>query len=104
VTRLVASSGCSSRISHRGRHQRLGSNPPPFLPVSKGLDGRGTATASRGGGTQLAFHSTPGHYETDTLIEVLSELRLLGGEDHPGVGWRARPSQHRDVGLVARQL
>jgi len=50
-------------------------------------------------GYRLAFHSTPGHYETDTLIEVLSELRLLGGEDHPGVRWRVHPSQHRDVGL-----
>jgi hypothetical protein len=34
----------------------------------------------RGGG-QLAFHITPGSYDTDTLIQVLSELRrFLGGE------------------------
>ena len=25
----------------------------------------------RGGGAQLAFHVTPGNYDTDTLIEVL---------------------------------
>jgi hypothetical protein len=35
----------------------------------------------RGGGAQLAFHSTAGNYDTDTLIQVLSELRrFLGGE------------------------
>jgi transposase len=35
----------------------------------------------RGGGAQLAFHITPGNYDTDTLIQVLGELRrFLGGE------------------------
>jgi transposase len=35
----------------------------------------------RGGGAQLAFQVTAGNYDTDTLIEVLSELRrFLGGE------------------------
>jgi transposase len=35
----------------------------------------------RGGGAQLCFHITPGNYDTDTLIEVLGELRkFLGGE------------------------
>ena len=35
----------------------------------------------RGGGAQLAFHITAGNYDTDTLIEVLGELRrFLGGE------------------------
>ena len=35
----------------------------------------------RGGGAQLAFHVTAGNYDTDTLIEVLKELRrFLGGE------------------------
>jgi hypothetical protein len=35
----------------------------------------------RGGGAQLAFHFTAGSYDTDTLIEVLGELRrFLGGE------------------------
>jgi hypothetical protein len=33
------------------------------------------------GGAQLAFHITAGNYDTDTLIEVLVELRkFLGGE------------------------
>jgi hypothetical protein len=35
----------------------------------------------RGGGAQLAFRVTAGNYDTDTRIEVLSELhRFLGGE------------------------
>jgi hypothetical protein len=29
----------------------------------------------RGGDAQLAFHITPGNYDTDRLIEVLGELR-----------------------------
>jgi transposase len=34
-----------------------------------------------GGGAQIAFHITTGSYNTDTLIEVLGELRkFLGGE------------------------
>jgi DDE superfamily endonuclease len=35
----------------------------------------------RGGGAQLAFHVRAGNYDTDSLIEVLGELRrFLGGE------------------------
>jgi hypothetical protein len=35
----------------------------------------------RGGGAQLCFHVTAGNYDTETLIEVLDELRrFLGGE------------------------
>jgi transposase len=35
----------------------------------------------RGGGASCAFHITPGSYDTDTLIQVLGELRrFLGGE------------------------
>jgi DDE superfamily endonuclease len=34
-----------------------------------------------GGGAQLCLHVHPGNYDTDTLIEVLGELRrFLGGE------------------------
>ena len=33
------------------------------------------------GGAQLAFHLIAGNYDTDRLIEVLTELRkFLGGE------------------------
>ncbi len=46
------------------------------------------------GGAQLAFHITAGNDDTDTLIEVLGELRrFLGG--HPALGWAAGPPQHR---------
>jgi hypothetical protein len=35
----------------------------------------------RGGGAQLAVHVRAGNYDTDSLIEVLGELRtFLGGE------------------------
>jgi hypothetical protein len=35
----------------------------------------------RGGGTQLASHVRVGNYDTDSLIQVLGELRrFLGGE------------------------
>jgi transposase len=35
----------------------------------------------RGGGAQLAFHVTAGSYDTDSLIQVLKQLRkFLGGE------------------------
>jgi hypothetical protein len=35
----------------------------------------------RGGGAQLAFHIHPGNYDTNSLIQVLGELRrFLGGE------------------------
>jgi hypothetical protein len=35
----------------------------------------------RGGGAQLCFHVQAGNYDTDTLIEVLGQLRrFLGGE------------------------
>jgi transposase len=36
---------------------------------------------AHGGGAQLCFHITAGNYDTDTLIQVLAELRrFLGGE------------------------
>ena len=36
----------------------------------------------RGGGAQLAFHVRAGNYDTDSLIEVLGELRrCLTGEE-----------------------
>jgi transposase len=40
-----------------------------------------TCYGVRGGGAQLCLHITPGNYNTDTLIQVLGELRrFLGGE------------------------
>jgi hypothetical protein len=54
----------------------------------------------RGGGAQCCFHVTAGSYDTDRLIQVLSELRrVLGGEKatlvwdglptHPSTAMRA---------------
>jgi hypothetical protein len=41
----------------------------------------------RGGGAQLAFHITAGNYDTDTLIEVLGELRRFSaGRRQPCYG------------------
>jgi transposase len=56
----------------------------------------------RGGGAQLCLHVTPGNYDTDTLTEVLSELRqFLGwGAGHPALGRAARASQPSDAGLA----
>jgi hypothetical protein len=34
-----------------------------------------------GGGAQLAFHLQPGNYDTDSLIQVLGELRRFLGAD-----------------------
>jgi transposase len=54
----------------------------------------------RGGGAQLAFHVTAGNYDTDTLIEVLSELhRFLGGEKATLL-WDGLPS-HRSRAMRA---
>ena len=48
----------------------------------------------RGGGAQLAFHVTAGNYDTDTLIEVLGELRRFLGGEKATLLWDGLPS-HR---------
>ena len=48
----------------------------------------------RGGGAQLAFHITPGNYDTDRLIEVLGELRRFLGGEKATLLWDGLPS-HR---------
>ena len=48
----------------------------------------------RGGGAQLAFHVTAGNYDTDTLIEVLRELRLFLGGEKATLLWDGLPA-HR---------
>ena len=48
----------------------------------------------RGGGAQLAFHVTTGNYDTDTLIEVLGELRRFLGGEKATLLWDGLPS-HR---------
>jgi len=48
----------------------------------------------RGGGAQLAFHVTPGNYDTDSLVEVLGELRKFLGGEKATLLWDGLPS-HR---------
>jgi hypothetical protein len=59
----------------------------------------------RGGGAGLAFHLQPGNYNTDSLIQVLGELRrFLGGEKaHAAVGRAAGPSQPCHAAWLNRQ-
>jgi transposase len=54
----------------------------------------------RGGGAQLAFHITPGNYDTDTLIEVLGELRRFLGGEKATLLWDGLPS-HRSNAMRA---
>jgi transposase len=54
----------------------------------------------RGGGAQLAFHITPGNYDTDTLIEVLSELRRFLGGEKATLLWDGLPA-HRSRAMRA---
>jgi hypothetical protein len=52
----------------------------------------------RGGGAQLAFHVTPGNYDTERLIEVLGELRRLLGGEKATLLWDGLPS-HRSTAM-----
>jgi len=54
----------------------------------------------RGGGAQLAFHITPGNYDTDTLIEVLGELRKFLGGEKATLLWDGLPA-HRSRAMRA---
>jgi transposase len=53
-----------------------------------------------GGGVQLAFHVTPGSYDTDRLIEVLEGLRRFLGGETATLLWNGLPS-HRSVAMRA---
>jgi transposase len=54
----------------------------------------------RGGGAQLAFHITPGNYDTDRLIEVLGELRRFLGGEKATLLWDGLPA-HRSNAMRA---
>jgi transposase len=54
----------------------------------------------RGGGAQLAFHITAGNYDTDTLIEVLGELRKFLGGEKATLLWDGLPA-HRSNAMRA---
>ena len=54
----------------------------------------------RGGGAQLAFHITPGNYDTDRLIEVLGALRRFLDGEKATLLWDGLPS-HRSTAMRA---
>ena len=54
----------------------------------------------RGGGAQLAFHITAGNDDTDTLIEVLGELRKFLGGEKATLLWDGLPA-HRSTAMRA---
>jgi hypothetical protein len=54
----------------------------------------------RGGGAQLCFHITAGNYDTDTLIEVLGELRQFLGGEKATLLWDGLPA-HRSTAMRA---
>ena len=54
----------------------------------------------RGGGAQLAFHVTAGNYDTDTLIQVLGELRRFLGGEKATLLWDGLPA-HRSRAMRA---
>jgi transposase len=54
----------------------------------------------RGGGAQLTFHITPGNHDTDTLIEVLGELRRFLGGEKATLLWDGLPA-HRSRAMRA---
>ena len=48
----------------------------------------------RGGGAQLCFHITAGNYDTDILIQVLSELRRFLGGEKATLLWEGLPAHN----------
>jgi transposase len=54
----------------------------------------------RGGGAQLCFHLQPGNYNTDTLIQVLGELRRFLGGEKATLLWDGLPA-HRSRAMRA---
>jgi hypothetical protein len=52
----------------------------------------------RGGGAQLAFHVRAGNYDTDSLIQVLGELRRFLGGEKATLLWDGLPS-HRSTAM-----
>ena len=51
-----------------------------------------------GSGAQLCFHITAGNYDTDTLIQVLGELRRFLGGEKATLLWDGLPA-HRSTAM-----
>ena len=54
----------------------------------------------RGGGAQLAYHVRAGNYDTDSLIQVLGELRRFLGGEKATLLWDGLPA-HRSRAMRA---
>jgi transposase len=54
----------------------------------------------RGGGAQVVFHLQPGNYDTDSLIQVLGELRRFLGGEKATLLWDGLPA-HRSRAMQA---
>ncbi len=54
----------------------------------------------RGGGAQLAFHIRAANYDTESLIEVLGELRRFLGDEKATLLWDGLPA-HRSNAMRA---
>jgi DDE superfamily endonuclease len=54
----------------------------------------------RGGGAQLAFHVQAGNYDTESLIQVLGELRRFLGGEKATLLWDGLPA-HRSTAMRA---
>jgi transposase len=55
---------------------------------------------ARGGGAQLCFHVRAGNYDTDSLIQVLGELRKFLGGEKATLLWDGLPA-HRSAAMRA---
>jgi hypothetical protein len=51
----------------------------------------------RGGGAQLCFHVTVSNYDTDSLIQVLGELRRFLGGEKATLLWDGLPAHRSRV-------
>ena len=54
----------------------------------------------RGGGAQLCFHVRAGNYDTDSLIEVIKQLRVFLGGEKATLLWDGLPA-HRSAAMRA---
>jgi hypothetical protein len=54
----------------------------------------------RGGGASLAFHLQPGNYNTESLLQVLAELRRFLGGEKATLLWDGLPA-HRSSAMQA---
>ena len=91
-----------TRTSAGAGRPRVGRPPTLIYPfnLKKASMAAAICYGVRGGGAQLAFHITPGNYDTDRLIEVLKGLRRFLGGEKATLLWDGLPS-HRSTAMRA---